>query len=483
MSIRLLLSASTMITTGMIVGRILGLLREMLIAAQFGTSETANMAIILLIIPDFVAAAFIGSAVSAVLLPAFASRSPERILALMWQTLALSCVLFIVIALLCAFIFFGSHDFVSLMIAFCSMPLAAMTAALTAYLQYRGKFLVPAFANAIFNVVVLFTLWKAPDNLIILAIGIFAAAFIRLAAHYFAFVNAGGKFNRSSFARQEFDRSLFKAYFHTAGSGICSVLPIYVPYMLVAGTAAGLAAFNYAFKLLLFPAILIQTIIQMVLLPWFVKIRSNSPLESTAIYSASLQVAWAVSLAITLSFSIGAQAIADVCFGYGKMTQADIVHVGNLMALGIWAAPGLIMSCMWQQMLYAHEQTRPPFYANIALAASIAPLCWLGYQMYDLKGVLIANALAQLVPFYLLVRLGRHFVGLPARPSFIYVRISLAVVVTFAVLGYFFYTLNPTPLTAVAFAILIGLTSLAAGLWQCPSARKLLHAQDCSHYQ
>src|SRR5690606_35972856 len=80
----------------------------------------------------------------------------------------------------------------ALLIALCSLPLTAATAVVTAWLQHRGRFLVPAFANAIFNSIILLTLWLAPAGLVMLASGIIAAALLRLLAHLLAFRRGGG---------------------------------------------------------------------------------------------------------------------------------------------------------------------------------------------------------------------------------------------------------------------------------------------------
>src|SRR5690606_4625947 len=93
MTTRLLFSVGMLVTVGMLAGRVLGLLREALIAAPFGAGVDADMAVSLLIIPDFVTALLIGSAASATLVPAFASRSAQEASALFFQALAASMLL------------------------------------------------------------------------------------------------------------------------------------------------------------------------------------------------------------------------------------------------------------------------------------------------------------------------------------------------------------------------------------------------------
>ena len=88
--LRALLAAGSLVTIGMLTGRLLGLLREMTLAAQFGTGPKADMAVALLLIPDVITTTFVGLVVGAALIPAFTERSAERARALFWQVLLLT---------------------------------------------------------------------------------------------------------------------------------------------------------------------------------------------------------------------------------------------------------------------------------------------------------------------------------------------------------------------------------------------------------
>src|SRR5688572_33032213 len=94
MPLRSLFTAGALVTAGMLAGRLLGLLREMLLASHFGTGSQADLAISLLIVPDLITSAFMGSAVGATLVPLYASRSPEKAEALFWQALLASFLFF-----------------------------------------------------------------------------------------------------------------------------------------------------------------------------------------------------------------------------------------------------------------------------------------------------------------------------------------------------------------------------------------------------
>src|SRR4051812_21386288 len=103
MNLKTLFTAGMLITVGMLTGRLLGLLREMLLAAQFGVGPQADIAIALLIIPDFITNALIGSAVSAALIPAFAARDHDKAVIVFLQAMLVSVMVFTLVALVVLF--------------------------------------------------------------------------------------------------------------------------------------------------------------------------------------------------------------------------------------------------------------------------------------------------------------------------------------------------------------------------------------------
>jgi putative peptidoglycan lipid II flippase len=469
---RALLSASMLITSGMVISRIFGLLREILLAAQFGTGSTADMAIMLLLIPDFITAAFIGTAVSAVLIPAFHARSEAAIQSLTLQTMLASFALLGLVAGGLAIYRKGDAEALPLFIAFLSMPFGAATAALTAYLQHHQRFLVPAWGNVLFNVVLLAVLMLAPGDVLVLACGIMAATLARLAAYLIAYRHAGGRLIWEK--EWHLRKPLLVAYVQAAAGSISNSLPFYAPYLVVHAATAGLAAFSYAFKLLLFPSTMVQTIIQLVLLPWLVRQRSAEPLVAYTAYSRLLRMALAFSLACSLAFALASHALAELCFGYGRMTPEDIALVGELMRIGIWCVPGAVLSCVWQQIFFSHQRTRTVMLATGCMAVMVFPLVIIGQQLAGLHGVMLAYVLTQLIPFIILAYRGHVELGTTLRPSASYARMAGVIVLVFAPLALLYEMLAFPALPAALLGVAIGLACLLAGLAACPDLRQQL---------
>ncbi|MDX2112508.1 MAG: lipid II flippase MurJ [Alphaproteobacteria bacterium] len=479
MKLKTLLSASALFTVGMLVGRVMGLLREMVIAARYGSSDEASVAIALLIIPDIITAALIGTALGAVMLPAFAARKQPEILALLWQVLWCTVATFGIIALIIMALLPDTPYRSALWLAIACFPLIGATAALTVYLQYRQRFLVPAFASAIFNGMVLLVLLFAPTELKLLALGALSAVAIRLVAHAIAYRRALPQPCPSPSRSWQIDRRLLAGYLHSAGANLLGILPFYLPYAMVAMLSLqSFALFNYAFKLLVFPATLIQTVVYMVILPWFVSVRTHTTTSDTDRYSLSLKLGWVISLALAAAVSLAGEDIARICFGYGAMTDADVAEVGAMISLGIWATPGIVLMSLWQQMLYAHEHTKPVLAANVLLVLLLSAGCLAGGVLAGETGILIGFVLALNAPvLWLALRAGKH-VGLRRKPSREYFTTALVMGVLFAPLALLHHEMHDGPLAGLALSILTGLIILAVGMYQLSHVREM--ARDIS---
>lgn len=414
MTLKKLLSASVLIAIGMMAGRVLGLLREMLVAAQYGTGSTADTAILLLILPDFVTSAFVGSAASAALVPAFAARTPEAARALYRQAMGVTLAAFAAIA---AVIFAGAWlgnmavPLPALAWTVLALPLSAATAILTAWLQYHSRFVIPAFATVIFNTAIILCLLAAPA-LQGLAAGIAAAGLVRLAAH----VAAAARLPKPALDHSwQLDKPLRATYATAMGTGLLGLLPTYVPYGYVAAMGAGVAVFNYALKLVLMPSLLLQTVVQMAVLPYLVAARKEERENLPRQHADSLFYATLIAIIAALCLMLCAHPLAQLCFGYGKMTPQDIALLAKSFACGILAMPAMLAVTLLQSMLYAAQMPRPALRASAVQALLVLPLSALAEQSGGIPAVLAAFALLQAVPLALLLPACRRHGLLPTR--------------------------------------------------------------------
>jgi putative peptidoglycan lipid II flippase len=488
MTLKKLLSASVLIAIGMLAGRALGFVREMLLAAQFGAGNSdANIAIAMLLIPDFITALLIGSSISAVLVPAFAARDRERALALLWQCLGIMVPAFAAIGAATGLL--SGSGFVS--VALYSLPISAATGVFTAYLQHEGKFLAPAFSTVIFNIVILAALWFLPTGLLMLSCAVVFASLMRFGANYAAFLRNNQQRKLLSKKQWELDKGLVVAYAQNMLSNVLGIFILYTPFAMIAFlNPSEFALFNYAFKLISFPAALIQTVIQMSVLPWFVNIRAMNSASSNSAppreYGHSLQAGWVVSLSVSLCVWLVAGDIARVCFGHGKMTMRDTAQIGELLAIGIWALPCMVMLSLWQQIFFAYHKQKAALFSNVALALFIMPLCWVGYILGDSRGLLYGFVAAQVIPFFILAIAGKFFLlrsgASLLKVAFTYLKMSLVIVFAFIPFAIICNTLFLDEYENITLAMAIGGICIFAGLYCDKAIRRKIHKVIADKY-
>lgn len=464
MTLKSLFTASALIAIGMLAGRLLGLLREMLLAAQFGISDIADQAVLLLIVPDFITSAFIGSAASAALLPAFAARTPHEACKLFHECTFISVAAFSMLALLLYLVTGWNIPSAAWALTLLALPLSAATAIFTAYLQYRGRFVVPAFATVIFNSVIIIGLWAGGSALAFLATSIALAAFVRLSAHIIAYLRL--QTQSAGYAPRQLDKPLLRTYATAMSTGLLGLLPTYVPYALIAASGAGVAVFNYALKLVLMPALLAQTIAQMAVLPWLVAARKDRDATSLAtLHAQTLQLAALAASVGALSLILCAPSLATLCFGYGQMTPPDIQQIAQNFTVGVLAMPAMLVVTLLQSMLYASGNARAAFVASLWQAAAILPLSITSQALWHSQGIMASFVLIQTLPIMFLFIACRHRSLLPPLASFgAGLHAACASLVVFVPLSLWASQQQFSPVTTIACAIFMGIVSLSAGL-------------------
>ena len=154
--------SSFVVTFGLLLGRIFGFLREIIIASKFGISSESDIATILLTIPDFLVGLIAGGALSAVLIPEFQKINIFRtkinflIKSSFFLVVSLSLICFIldIFSLNLVFVLapgledkslFTANKYFSLVIW--SVPVSALVGITTAYLHSKDNFFIASLST------------------------------------------------------------------------------------------------------------------------------------------------------------------------------------------------------------------------------------------------------------------------------------------------------------------------------------------------
>lgn len=159
------LFASILISLALLLGRFSGFLREFLLASRLGSSASADAAILLLTLPDFMVGLLLSGGVSAALLPVLKQHNGTDRLHLIRRSGLVIALGFAVLALLFAVfaegvirLFIPRVDFseltgfiVAFNISLVALPVGALIGVSASYLNAMGRFTIPGLGVLIFN--------------------------------------------------------------------------------------------------------------------------------------------------------------------------------------------------------------------------------------------------------------------------------------------------------------------------------------------
>lgn len=470
---RSFLKAGIWLASGMMLGRLLGFLREMTLATHYGTGALADFAVLLMLLPDFVAAALIGGAASGVLIPAFAARSEEGQRRLLWQasfgSLLVSLAALLVLAL-AAIIFMDAANLPAWWLALLALPLSLVNAVWSAYLQYLRRLAAPAYANVTYNLALMAILISLAPSAFAVGAGIVLAALVRLASHAIALARAGSGRPRLALASPEWDRPMLISYLSATGTGLLTMLPHYAPYAVL-GAASGVALFNYGFKLAWLPAMFGYMAATMMVLPLLAR-RWQASREAFTTDAGMLHAGFAIaSLALTLCMFGASDELVALVYGRGAMTAEDQASVAACVARGVWLTVPMLLSYSWQQICFAQGSTRVPLHVSILQCTIIWPLCAVGVWLLGVEGPFHALGLMYLaaIIFYHR-RMRRENLCIPAVPPLL-ISFSLMVGV-FAAAHSVLAAFTLSPLATIALYGLLGVSLIVIGVLSAKNLRQ-----------
>lgn len=408
-------TAALAVVSGMLLGRLSGLVRELVLAARLGVSGDADIAILGITLPDFLTALLVGGAAGAVIVPEYHRRRAEegipRANLFVWRSfLAIGALTALLAAALATF----ASPLVYLLapglsaesaqraaeivrVSLIGFPLAPLAAVTSAALQARGKVIVPAFGTVLFNGVLIATLAIAvtPGRLMLLGWGIVLAAGARLLSQLAACYRHGlfDGAGRETFAPRAIDRRLALRYVQALGAvGLTALLPV-ISRAIASATVGGIAQFSYAYKLIELPLGLCGAILSMVLFPRFSRLMSDGNFAGARTLAArSFAGIVAVSLPAAVLLAGWGLPVVELLFGRNRLNSEDLARIAELVQLGALALPAILFAVLTTGLFHARRDTATPFRVSLLAAAAHAGLAWMASRTFGLHGVMVALA-------------------------------------------------------------------------------------------
>jgi peptidoglycan biosynthesis protein MviN/MurJ (putative lipid II flippase) len=373
----------------LLASRLLGLLRESAQAAAFGTSALADVVVLMLTLPDWLAGVLASGALAYVLVPVWAGQPPARVAAtqrkVAWGLIAgggaLALGLLVwrqsAVALLAGGLPPAMAPAASQAMVWCALSLpAAMLAGLWATrLQHERDFVGMYSANLVVNAALIVAiLWAATrisagNVMAWLGAGLLAAMVLRLAWLRWRTPRPAS----DPVAATEAELPPPPVWFWAVlSAGLPLALPFAARSIASQAGEGALATFNYAWKLVELPLILAIQLVATLAFPPIAKALASG--DSSIIAGAvrcAIALAWALACAAAATLLVGAPAITQLLFGWGRMDPQALARIAHWGTVGAW---GLLPQALIAVALTVLAARRRMKAAVMAYAAALALL-------------------------------------------------------------------------------------------------------------
>lgn len=413
------------------VSRVLGLVRDQVMAAIFGAGFASDAFNVAFRVPNMLRDLFAEGAMSAAFIPAFTEADRKRGAAEAWalgrQVMA---SLLLVLLALCALGWIFTVPFVDLLaggfaaqegkldltaglfrIMLPFLPLVSLAAVAMGMLNARGVFGVPALAPALLNAgMIVFGLSLIPvcrafgqPPIVAMAIGVVLGAVLQFACQLPALHRQGFRFALEwptwPPGVRRVAMLMGPATIGLAATNINVIVASRIASSFVEGSVTWLYC---AFRLMQLPIGVFGVALATVSMPALARAAVEEDLPALrATVSAAARLVLVLTLPAAMLLAVLAEPIIAVLFEHGRFHALDTVHTAEALVLYCAGLPAFAAIGVFSRTFYALGDTRRPMLAsltavavNLALNLSlVGPLRFLGL---DHRGIALAASLAAL---------------------------------------------------------------------------------------
>lgn len=420
-----MLSDTFVIGTGLMIGRVLGFVREMLLAKAFGVSAQMDALVVALSITDVLAGVFLGSAAAAVIIPPLAKLYSQGKEQEFWQlslnmtNLAGCCLLLLSLAgmvfakalVLAVAPGLGPFPFTLAVnltrIGMASLLFTGLGFVLTPILQARQRFLIPSLTTALHNAVtILFILflvsrWGAAA----VAWSVVCGSALRMCLLYMNARREGMRWRR----RVEWRHPETLQIVWLMAPAVLSFSLLDMNLLIDRNFASRLpsgsiAALNYADKLIQVPLVVIAGALSLAVLPAFSVLARNEDWIRLR-RRLLLAIGWAAIFLVpaTLSMMVLRLSLIDWVYRRGAFDHSALAMTAAAL---FWYAAGLPfqgINLILVRVFHARLDLRTPLVVGVLVLVSHIGLNILCVHYWSYIGIAVSNATTALLHTLLLV--------------------------------------------------------------------------------
>ncbi len=376
-----------------IISRLLGYIRDILIAIFLGTSFLADVFFVAFRIPNTFRRLFAEGTFNAAFVPSYSSElikgktKSDSFANEVFNFLLLSLLIFVLLAQifmpavvsLIAPGFVGDKEKISLAIdltriTFPFLILVSLTSFFSAILNSHNRFAEAAAAPIILNLILIFVLLFGRllnDKLVYyLSYGVTLAGLLQLIFLYY-FVKKYFDFklnfrlglsNKAKFFFKKLLPSIFS-------SGVTQI-NVLVGTIIASFQVNAVSYLYYADRIYQINLAIAGIAIGVVVLPQLSKyINQKNKEKINLIQNKALELSLFLSLPASIALLIGSEEIISALFGYGQFDEKSVSNSANALYFFSLGLPAFAMLKVFSNFFFANHDTKTPFYISLASVA------------------------------------------------------------------------------------------------------------------
>ena len=397
-----------------IISRILGYLRDILIAIFLGTSFIADAFFVAFRIPNTFRRLFAEGTFNAAFVPSYTSELTKGkkkskkfadqifnllFLGLFFLVLIIEIFMPIFVSLIAPG-FVGKFEKLELAISltritFPFLMFVCLSSFFAAILNSHNKFAAASAAPIILNLILIGILFfgKLLDDQVVyyLAYGVSIAGFLQIVFLY-KFVSKFYSFEFSfNFKITKPVKIFFKKLLPSIFSSGVTQINILVGTIIASFQASAVSYLYYADRIYQINLAIAGIAIGVVILPQLSKyVQKNKKKQIFLIQNKALELSMFLSLPATIALMIGSNEIVSALFGYGSFDEISVQNSAKALYFFSLGLPAFALIKVFSSFFFANHDTKTPFY--ISLISVILNIIISLYYFRDIGFVIIPIA-------------------------------------------------------------------------------------------
>lgn len=285
------------------------------------------------------------------------------------------------------------------------LPMICLAAILSAALNVRGHFAVPAVAPLLLNLCMIAALllggflFEGPDRLVVLlCVGVLLGGLLQLLSPALVLYRHGWR-PRLDFSAAEHMQLLWRLFIPGVLGAAALQINVFVSRILAFGlNETATTTLNYVNRLVELPLGLFAVAIATVIFPQMSLLLAR---EDTEAYRRSFGQGLRLMLAVTLPATVGlivlAEPILTLLFRWGRFSAADVGLMVPLLCVAALSIPFYAVSAFLTRAYHAGQDTRTPARIAVVVLLTNLVLSLVLMPRFEAVGLAAANTISSLV--------------------------------------------------------------------------------------